>query len=154
MHLADGLGVASIPGWLFALAWVIGLGWTLLHVALVVRKGTPLAARLRRLNNAWELVAGALFVGIGGLSLATGAPVAAGWFALKLLLFGLVFWVILGIDTRFQPFTTLLRLGPAGLDEAGEAAITRATNLTMAWALLLYGLVLIIAFLGKVKPFW
>jgi hypothetical protein len=154
MHLADGLGVAVIPGWLFALAWFIGLGWTALHVALVVRKGTPLAARLRRLNNAWELVAGALFIGIGALSLATGAPVAAGWFALKLLLFGLVFWVILGIDTRFQPFTTLLRLGARGLDDAAEAAITRATNLTMAWALLLYGLVLAIAFLGKVKPFW
>lgn len=154
MHLAAGLGIAQIPGWLFALAWIIGLGWTALHVALVVRKGTPLAARLRRLNNAWELVAGALFVGIGTLSLATGAPVGAGWFALKLLLFGLVFWVILGIDTRFQPFTTLLRLGARGLDDAAEAAITRATNLTMAWALLLYGLVLAIAFLGKVKPFW
>jgi hypothetical protein len=154
MHLAAGLGVAVIPGWLFALAWVIGLGWTALHVALVVRKGTPLAARLRRLNNAWEFVAGALFIGIGAVSLATGAPVAAGWFALKLLLFGLVFWVILGIDTRFQPFTTLLRLGERGLDDAAEAAITRATNLTMAWALLLYGLVLAIAFLGKVKPFW
>jgi hypothetical protein len=154
MHLAAGSGVAVIPGWLFALAWLIGLGWTALHVALVLRKGTPLAARLRRLNNAWELVAGALFIGIGALSLATGAPVAAGWFALKLLLFGLVFWVILGIDTRFQPFTTLLRLGARGLDDAAEAAITRATNLTMAWALLLYGLVLAIAFLGKVKPFW
>jgi hypothetical protein len=154
MHLAAGLGVAPIPGWLFVLAWAIGLGWTALHVALVVRKGTPLAARLRRVNNAWELVAGALFIAIGALSLATGAPVAAGWFALKLLLFGLVFWVILGIDTRFQPFTTLLRLGEQGLDDAAEAAITRATNLTMAWALLLYGLVLAIAFLGKVKPFW
>lgn len=153
MHLAAGLGVALIPGWLFALAWAIGLGWTALHVALVARKGTPLAARLRRVNNAWELVAGALFIAIGALSLATGAPVAAGWFALKLLLFGLVFWVILGIDTRFQPFTTLLRLGEQGLDDAAEAAITRATNLTMAWALLLYGLVLAIAFLGKVKPF-
>jgi hypothetical protein len=154
MHLANGLGVASIPGWLMALAWVVGVGWTVLHIALVIRKGTPLATRLRRVNNAWELIAGGLFVLLGGLSLATGAPVAAGWFALKLLLFGLVFWVILGIDVKFQPFTTLLRLGPAGLDDAAEADIARATNLTMAWALLLYGLVLAIAFLGKVKPFW
>ena len=37
-----------------------------------------------------------------------------GWFALKLLLFGLIFWVILGIDLVFQPFTMILRMGPGG----------------------------------------
>ena len=32
--------------------------------------------------------------------------------------------------------------------------MTRATNITMAWAVLLYLLVLGVAFLGKLKPFW
>lgn len=154
LELVAGLGLAAVPGWLRAVAWAIGIGWSVLHVLLVVRKGTPLAARLRKVNNTWELLAGGFFVAVGALSLAGAGPVAAGWLALKLLLFGLLFWVALGIDVKFQPFTTLLRLGPRGLDDAAEAAIARATNLTMAWALLLYGLVLGIAFLGKVKPFW
>ena len=40
------------------------------------------------------------------------------------------------------------------MDSAGFSPCgTRATNITMAWALLLYVLVLSVAFLGKVKPF-
>ena len=35
-----------------------------------------------------------------------------------------------------------------------EREVTRTTHLTMAWAVLLYALLLAIAFLGKVKPFW
>ena len=83
-----------------------------------------------------------------------GPPIEAGWFALKLLLFGLIFWVILGIDTHFQPFTTLLAMGPAGSTPEREAVILRMTNQTMAWALLLYGVIAGVAFLGRVKPFW
>ncbi len=61
--------------------------------------------------------------------------------------------MILGIDTVFQPFTTILRMGPDGSTPEKEREVTRATHLTMAWALLLYALILAVAFLGKVKPF-
>lgn len=100
-------------------------------------KGTPLAAQLRRINVVFQWVAGLALAGTGAASLAGLGPLAGSWFAGKILLFGLVFLVVVGIDTRFQPFTMLLRAGPKGLDEATEAAITRATNQTLAWALLL-----------------
>lgn len=153
LQLAVNLGLLAVPPGLLAAAWATALAWGALHLAVVFRKGTPLARRLVRWNKGYELLMGGVFVGLGGWSLLAGAPLEAGWFALKLLLFGLVFWIILGIDTVFQPFTTILRMGPGGSTPEQEAAITRMTRATMAWALLLYAVILAIAFLGKVKPF-
>lgn len=69
-------------------------------------------------------------------------------------MFGLIFWVILGFDTVFEPFTTILRIGPGNTTPADEAKITRMTRLTMAWSVLLYLMLAAIAFIGKVRPFW
>ena len=153
LQLVRGLGLYPISNGLLALGWVLGLSWAALHVVLLVCKGTPLARRLNQVNRTWELVAGAVLITVAVLSLTIGAPVAAGWLALKLLLFGLAFWVTLGIDTVFQPFTTLLKMGPDGSTPEKEAVVRRLTHRTMAWALLLYALVAGAAFLGKVKPF-
>lgn len=165
--LAGELGLLPDSGSLQASAWSVGLGWSALHLATLFLKGKPLALTLRRVNVAFEALAGAVFVGLGAaalLSIDPGAAVGNGfvalagplaqapWFATKLLLFGLVFWIVLGIDTRFQPFTTLLQAGPQGLTPAVERRVRTLTHQTMAWALLLYALILAIAFLGKVKP--
>ena len=143
--------VPAGPAWV-TLAWLVGGGWAALHFVVVTRKGTPVARRLARVNVWFEAVAGAVLVATGTASLLTGQPLEAPWFATKILLFGLVFWVTLGIDIRFQPFTMVLRMGPRGSTPETEAAVTRQTNQTMLWALLLYALVASIAFLGKVKP--
>lgn len=154
MQLARDLALYPISDGMLAAAWTIGILWSALHLGVVAFKGRPLVRTLRTVNKAYEAVAGLFFIGIGAVSLATGAPIAADWFALKLLLFGTIFWVILGFDTVFQPFTTLLRMGPDGSTPAQEAIITRLTNRTMAWAVLLYVLIAAVAFLGRVKPFW
>lgn len=157
--LAGNLGLLPDSGALRATAWLVGLGWSALHLSALFLKGTPLARRLRQVNVGFEALAGAVFVGAGGAALAgadlgalLGPLSQAPWFAAKLLLFGLIFWVVLGIDTRFQPFTTLLQAGPQGLTPERERLVRSLTNQTMAWALLLYALILAIAFLGKVKP--
>jgi hypothetical protein len=153
MHLARGLGLYPFPAWSMTLGWTAGILWSALHLAVIRYKGTAFAHALIRFNQFYELVLGGFFVTVGAVSLASGAPIEAGWFAAKLLIFGLIFWVILGIDVVFQPFTTILRMGPDGSTPETEREVTRATNITMAWALLLYVLVLSVAFLGKVKPF-
>lgn len=154
LHLAQDLNLYPIPNLLIAIAWVIGIAWSLLHLAVVKYKGTSFAAKLLQINKVYELLMGGVFVFIGALSLVKGSPIAAGWFAMKLLLFGLIFWIILGIDTIFQPFTTILKMGEHGSTPDAEAQVTRQTNLTMAWALFLYIVILTVAFLGTVKPFW
>jgi hypothetical protein len=152
-QLASNLGLVAIGPVGRAVAWLVGLGWCALHFATVRYQGTPLAARLRGINVGFEWLAGLAFAATGAASLAGVGPLANSWFAGKILLFGLVFLVVVGIDTKFQPFTLLLRAGPDGLTADTERAITRATNQTLAWALLLYVLILAIAWLGKLKPF-
>lgn len=154
LQLARNLDLYPVSDGLLATGWIIGIAWSALHLAVVRYKGTALARRLLSINKLYEAVAGAVFIGIGTWSLATGAPVEAGWFALKLLVFGTIFWVILGIDTVFQPFTTLLRMGPRGSTPEQEALVARLTRQTMAWALFMYVLIAGVAFLGRVKPFW
>lgn len=154
MQLARNLGLYPVGDGLLAAAWTIGIAWSALHLAVVAFKGRPLARALLAVNRSYEAVAGLFFVAVGGLSLATGAPLEAGWFALKILLFGTVFWIILAIDTVFQPFTTLLRMGPQGSTPEGEALVRRLTNRTMAWAVFMYVVVAAVAFLGRVKPYW
>jgi hypothetical protein len=154
MQLARNLNLHTGPDWLLAFAWTAGILWSALHLAVLAWKGTTLAQRLLRINQLWELLLGGFFIALGTLSLLGDTPIAADWFALKLLLFGLVFWVVLGIDVVFQPFTMILRMGPDGSTPASERQVTRATHITMAWALLLYLLVLAVAFLGTVKPSW
>lgn len=152
LQLARNLGLYPVGDGLLAAGWTAGILWSLLHFALLAFKGRPVARLLRAVNKAWEAVAGGFFIAVGAASLATGAPLEAGWFALKILLFGTIFWISLGIDTVFQPFTTLLRMGPGGSTPAGEARVRRLTHLTMAWALLLYAVIAAVAFLGRVKP--
>lgn len=154
MQLARNLNLYPSPDWLLVLAWTVGILWSALHLAVLAWKGTTLARRLLRINQLCELLLGGFFIAVGMLSLLGDTPIAADWFALKLLLFGLVFWVVLGIDVVFQPFTMILRMGPEGSTPAKERQLTRATNITMVWALLLYGLILAVAFLGTVKPSW
>lgn len=151
--LATGLGVLPRSGFLIWSAWVVGVAWAVAHILLVVRKGTNLAARLRRLNVGFEALVGAGLIALGGLSMAGFGPIAAPWFAFKLLLFGVIFWVVLGIDVKFQPFTMLLQAGADGLTLERESAIRRSTNMTLAWALLLYALIVAVAWTGKFKTF-
>lgn len=153
LQLARNLDLLSVGPGLLAAVWLVSVLWGASHIAIVVWKGRPVVKRLVQANKAYELLAGGFFIGLGGISLAGGAPIEAGWFAVKLLLFGLIFWVILGIDTVFQPFTTILRMGPDGSTPEQERRVTRMTNRTMAWAVLLYVLIAAVAFLGRVKPF-
>jgi len=154
MHLTRNLDLYPIGDGLLAAAWIVGVLWSALHIGVLVFKARPFVSRLRALNKAYEALAGLFFIVLGVVSLATGAPIATGWLALKLLLFGTIFWVILGFDTVFQPFTRLRRMGPDGATPSQEATLTRLTNASMAWALMLYVLIAAVAFLGRVKPFW
>jgi len=153
VELIRSLGLYPVGAGLRWSAWIIGIAWAALHVGVIARKGTAFAKRLQKLNIGFEIVMGGVLAAIGVVSLISGTPIDADWLALKLLLYGLIFWVILGIDTRFQPFTMILAMGAAGSTPEKEAAVTRTTNITMAWALILYAFIAAIALLGTTKPF-
>jgi hypothetical protein len=110
-----------------------------------VQQGHPDRGRIAQYQQGLRGRGGVVFRRGRALSVATGAPITTSWFAWKLFMFGLIFWVILGFDTVFilgfdtvfEPFTTILRIGPGNTTPADEAKITRMTRLTMAWSVLL-----------------
>jgi hypothetical protein len=154
MHLARDLNLYPIGNGLIILSWIIGVLWSGVHLGIARYKGTPTGDVLRTTNKLYEAVAGLFFVFIGLFSVTSGAPIETPWFAWKLLAFGLIFWVILGFDTVFQPFTAILRMGPGGSTPETEKRVSGMTRMTMAWSVLLYLLIAAVAFIGKVKPFW
>ncbi|MDE0286756.1 MAG: hypothetical protein OXN26_19680 [Gammaproteobacteria bacterium] len=136
VHLANAAGLLSVevPG-------LVGL-WLLAAVLLTVNMsaakhiGTPLGARLQRLNWIGLGIAGLLLIATGLASLVNGTPYMVSWLAAKIVIYGLVYWFAIGIDWMFQPVGRLTgELVEKGSSEEIEAGITRTVDQTM-WAVL------------------
>ena len=136
VHLANVTGLLNvgIPG-------LVGL-WLLAAMLLTVNMsaakhiGTPLGARLQRLNWAGLGVTGLLLIGTGLASQVNGTPEMVSWLAAKIIIYGLVYWFAVGIDRMFLPVGRLAgELAEQGSSEEIEAGITRTVDQTM-WAVL------------------
>ena len=103
VHLANAAGLLNVemPG-------LVGL-WLLAAVLLTVNMsaakhiGTPLGARLQRLNWTGLGIAGLLLIATGLASLVNGTPYMVSWLAAKIVIYGLVYWFAIGIDWMFLP---------------------------------------------------
>lgn len=142
-----------LPGWALLAAWAVGGVWLYLVWTAYLHDQTPRAARLRRIEFWLKLVLTAFYLGLGGLSLTTGAPLAPDWLAAKALLFGLIFAFAIMIDVAFKP------LGPAlgtlieqGSKPETERPVRAVMDRTRLWVTSLYILLLITGWLGTVKP--
>lgn len=153
LHLTNLLGLYPIsPGGLVA-GWVIASAWIVLIVVIGMNQGKPLADLLGKIQLAFQAVMGLVFTVVGLNSLATDAPLYQTWFAVKILLFGLVYWAAIAIDLCFRPFLApFLEIGQHGSTPEREEAVSRAINNTLVAVATLYVLIAAIAFLGKVKP--
>ena len=136
VHLANVTGLLNvgIPG-------LVGL-WLLAAMLLTVNMsaakhiGTPLGARLQRLNWAGLGVTGLLLIGTGLASQVNGTPEMVSWLAAKIIIYGLVYWFAVGIDRMFLPVGRLAgELAEQGSSEEIEVGITRTVDQTM-WAVL------------------
>ena len=136
-------------------AWVAGLWWSWFVLASHARGPSAPPMRISKyLENGLKLAMTLFYLGLGGWSLATGAPLGAEWLAWKALLFGLIFLAAIMIDLRFKAVGPLLgRLVEEGSSDATELPLLSAMNRTRRWVLLIYVLLLATAFLGNVKPF-
>ena len=154
LHLVTLTGIYAITSVMQLIAWLVALAWVVLILVSYVREGSELAAKLGQLQNAFLTIAGLFFIGLGLLSLLNAEPFAQGWFALKMLLFGCVFFAALAIDYCFRPmFAPFMAIGAEGSTPEREAAVTQAINRTLVSVITLYVLIAAIAFLGTTKPF-
>lgn len=153
IELTGALNVYPLSPGLKILFWSAGIIWLALIVVMARREDTPLGALLGYIEIAFQALAGAGFVVYGLNSLATGAPIDEPWFAAKLAMFGLAFWIVIAIDVSFRPFyAPFHEIGEEGSTPEREEAVTRAVNHALGYMVVLYLLIAGIAFLGRVKP--
>lgn len=153
IELTGAINVYPLSSGLRVLFWSVAAAWLILIAIRAQKQETPLGTLLGYIEIAFQTLAGAAFVVYGLNSLATGAPIDEPWFAVKLAMFGLVFWAVIAVDVSFRPFfAPFAEIGEEGSTPEREEAVSRAVNQTMVSMVVLYLLIAGIAFLGKVKP--
>jgi hypothetical protein len=154
LHVTDSGGFAEVPAALLLVAWIVALGWIALLFAIGRNEGKPAAAALGRANLALQAV---LLLAVGAVAVASllgAGPLQPGWFPVKLLAFAAIFACSIGIDFAFHPIVpAFLRLATEGSKPEIEHTIGVAVDGAIRWVLALYALLVLIAFLGIVKPF-
>jgi len=162
LHLANDLGLYSVPLWLFLLGWGLSIFWISIVFAIAKNEGSALAEKLSLIQFWLEGILGTVFVALGLWSMLGEGPLVEElkldsggfWFSVKIILFGFVFYAAMAIDICFRPFIKpFLEIGELGSTPEREEAVAKSVNNTLVAVLTLYFLIALIAFLGKVKPF-
>jgi heme A synthase len=154
VHLTQGLGLYPVTPAILVGSWLIALAGIVLAIVLYNNEGTRLAITLSGIHRAFQVIMGAVFVTIGAQSLVTGAPLDQGWFALKVLLFGLMFWTSMVVEKAsrglFEPF---FEIGKLGSTPEREGLVRKYFNRSLIGVSVIYLEIVAIAFLGATKPF-
>lgn len=147
-------GYWDVPGWGVALAWAVSLIWLWLVWAAYRAGQTPKAAKLKKIEMVLKWLLAAFYLGLGGISLMTNAPLEPNWLASKALLFGLIFVAAIMIDVMFKPVGPLLMtLIEKGSSDATEEPLLATMNKSRFWVRVTYLLLVIVAFIGTTKAF-
>jgi hypothetical protein len=146
-------GFWAVPLWGVALSWAVGGGWLWLVWYAHGQGQTDQAAKARKIEDVLKWGLAMFYLGLGGVSLATGAPLVEHWLASKALLFGVIFVVAIMIDVAFKPVGPLLgALIAEGSSPKTEVPLLKAMNTTRIWVTGIYILLVITSLLGNMKP--
>ena len=152
--LALNFGSPLAGVWL-TLLWVASVAWLVLVWTVHAKAGTRLGTQLKNVDIAIRYLVAVVMLGFGAYCLAAGGPVTQAWLAAKILLFGGVVLNGIWIRSVLTHWPAAIEQARAGGDTAikGEAAMKANQALTNKAALLIWILVMVMAFLGKLKPF-
>ena len=153
LELSAALGLLQPSLATRTVSWAVSALWVAIVIGMARSEGKRGAAALRHANVLlhWGLF---VVVGVIGVTSALGhGPFPAGWLGWKILLFAPIFFCGIMIDREFDPVApAFARLATEGSKPDIEQAITSAIDRSIAWVLALYGLVVVIAFLGTARP--
>ncbi len=151
-HLALAWGSLIDGGWL-VLVWALTLAWLALVLAIPASEGKPRQLTLMKVQTLWLALLTLLFVGLGIYALVTDQIFPPDWLAWKVILFGAIAAAAIGIDLGLAPFFPWFeRLRVEGSTPEIEAGLRKGINGSIRFVLILYGLLVVIAFLGTTKP--
>lgn len=153
LTLAVAGGMAVLPAWVVWAAWIVGGFWLWLVWDAHLHDQTPRAARDGRIEGPVKIAIMAFYLWLGVQSLLTGNPIGLPWLAWKALLFGAIFAAAILIDVAFRPVgAQLVRLLSEGSSDATEGPLRRTMDRTRLFVFAVYLLLLVVAWLGVVKP--
>ena len=140
-------------GWVAA-AWAVAIVWLGLTLLGMRHMGTPLGATLSRATHAGLVVLSiACFVG-GYVWLQAASEGLGAWLAAKLLLYGVVALLAIGIEIAFGPVVRGFPMIANDAERArGNELIRSGMNRTLAVVATLYAVLLVASILGVAKPF-
>lgn len=150
LTLAQSWGSPVKGLWLFAV-WALTAIWVVFVWTVPRESESDGAQRLRKIEGTLMVLAGAAFLIYGTYELFWGEEITGKWLALKMALFGLVPLTTLEIGEGMH------RLRPA-LDEISAARLPIPTEVAHGIdvasfaSLVLYALLIAIAFIGATKP--
>lgn len=136
VHLSNAAGLLHVSSPGMVGLWLLAALLLTINMSAAKHIGTPLGARLQRLNWAGLGITGVAIIGLGCASLLSGTPAIVSWLAAKIVIYGMVYLFAIGIDWMFLPVGRLTgELVEKGPSEEIEAGITRTVDQTM-WAVL------------------
>lgn len=152
--LASGRGMLGrLPTWTVAVAWVLALAWLTVVVGVALGAGRRWGTPLRRVDLVVRVGVAAGTLGLGAASLAGAGPLAAGWLAWKVTLFGAVVCSGLAIRHGLRGFGPVLqRLLREGSTPGTEQALRASLTATYPFVGAIWLLVLTAGLLGVAKP--
>lgn len=153
-QLAAIRGAIDLPAGGVALVWLAGLAWLALVWTIFLRRGTPKAPPLQRIDVGFRIGLIAALVGLGTASLLNGSPVHAGWIAAKLL----VYAALLAVGLYLRTVILSWRVGFEQIRQHGNSPATEALFVDSLRrgnyaAFLFWSLIVTMAWLGINQPF-
>ena len=146
-------GWLPLPIWAVAVSWLVGGAWLFLVWDSHLHEGTARARTDRDVENAFKWGLTLFYLWLGIWSLGTGGPLPTVWLAWKATLFGGIFLAAIMTDVSFKPVGPLLmRLLAQGSSDAVEVPLRRTMDRTRLWVFAIYALLVVISWLGTVKP--
>ena len=146
-------GWLAIPFWGVIVSWLVGLAWLFLVWDSHLHEGTARARTNRDVENVFKWGLTLFYLGLGGFSLGLGGPLPTQWLAWKATLFGGIFLAAIMTDVSFKPVGPMLvRLLAEGSSDAVEVPLRRTMDRTRLWVFAIYALLVVISWLGTVKP--
>ncbi|MFZ5608876.1 MAG: hypothetical protein ACOY99_04610 [Pseudomonadota bacterium] len=154
LQMGHDLGIQPLGGaWLAGMWALIGV-WTWLTWMTFAKRGSDLGLLLTRIDDRIRYVLMPLLIAVGIVSLVTGGPLGAKWYAVKVTLFGALFAIGLFMRRMMQRWIVFFRqMKTQGPSQEIENALTRDMRIGVRLAYVYWIGIITVAFFGVVKPF-
>jgi hypothetical protein len=154
LQLSQNLGLIALPPLLMTVIWVAGLSWLALVWLQYLQPGSRWRPMLARIDYSIRYLVIGAFI-LGGLgAIFFDAGISGAWLRLKLVLFGAVISMGLVLRATLPPWLAALEeLKQKPGSEAAQARVETIYAHSGRWAHGLWAFVVLMGFLGTVKPF-